>query len=1507
MSSVFLSYSHRDEAWKDRLQTHLGVLEAQGLLDVWNDRRIAAGADWHSEIAAAIDRATVAVLLLSADFLTSPFILSEEVPRFLKRRVTQGLTVLPVVVRSCAWQEVAWLREMLARPLDGHPLAGFHGDRREQELANIAREILRHLRSDIPATRKDPLDRRDDFLSRVQALCSHHEPGAIIERFSTQGTAGSYLRVTRMRGMIRDVFPVGAVEHGLSRQDLQSFVVAIDETYRRHDAGLISTLVYGGDRVAEDLLHDAAAQRVNLVSFVEYQGLIDFRAYLDRQTAKLAGDPIYPPSLYVPQRMRTLSLMGQEDSDHDDSLAQVREWLASPHGRFLVVLGDFGTGKTFLLHELARRMGEDDGGLVPILLQMRSLEKGRTLDALLAQHFAQEGMEGFSPARFRYMLEQGRIALLFDGFDELALRVTYAKAADHFATLLQSATGSAKVVLTSRRQHFFSDNQVKTALAARVESVAGHRLAILQGFDRKQIHRFLINLFKGDERQAAARLDLIDRVKDLLGLSSNPRLLGFIAELPEEQLLAAGATAGEITAAKLYELLLTRWLEYEFDRIHPRGAPPGLSVAERWQAVTLLAMRLWQKTERFVSLSDLNVEAARVVTAVGPAAPDSEVAAFQVGSGTLLVRDDEGNFSFLHQSILEWLVAKNAADDIAAGTAPAALAAREISLLMADFFSSLAGWERAIAWARGALRSGDGDTAKKNALLVMERHKENRDRFALAGQDLRNWDLSGQDLTGEDLSGADLSGADLTSARLVGANLADTKLANATLRDAHLDAAVLTAADLTGADLTGASLLGADLQAANLTGAALRRTGMLKAQVTPGALATADVRGAALDPAELWPGGDLPILYQDVAWSSDGTLLAIAAGSSVILWDVPAWRPLRLLKGHRAPVWSVAFSRHGNILASGSEDRTIRVWDLASCREIGALTGHGGGVNCVAFSPNGSLLASGSEDHTVRIWDVAGSREVLAFTGHRGPVLCVAFRPNGKTVASAAPGKAVLLWQTDSGRQVREIDGHAGAPWSVAFSPDGKTLATADDYAIRLWQVDSGRKIRTLHTVATGRPIRVAFSPDGTALAGCQDNSLRLWQLETGHEIETLRGEASRVVAFSPDGKSIASISRTSASLWRPGSGTATEILPGSIRAVVDLAFSPDGTRLVSAVWHQGIRVWELHSGQALSHLVLGDMNAVALSPDGSTLASTAADQTVALWSIGLGRKMFTLPDSRGIIGLAFSPDGKMLAGAGRERPIRLWNVPRGQIAGGLAGSSESTVALAFDARGELLASCTDRLVSVWDLRARVEGVRLDGPTDTITSVVFSPDSRTLACGSWDSKIYCWYASYGALKVRHLLRSLSGHTDGVLSLAFSPDGRTLASGSADATVRLWRTRTGKVVEVLQHEGRVWSLQFSRDGKQLVCGCDSGTIHLWDLVRRRRLAVLMPLPDGWVAHAPDGRYKFGGRTEGGFWHVANLRRFEVGELDDWLPGLRLPLDASFFDLPCWRPEERTPAR
>ncbi len=141
MPIVFISYSHKDEKWKERVVSHLGVLQKEGLLDVWDDRRIVAGTDWEPEIEAALKSARVAILLVSDHFLNSDFILTKEVPALLQRRISDGLHVVPVILSACPWQKVSWLSPIQSRPKDGKALASFVGDKRNQELSKIAIEV----------------------------------------------------------------------------------------------------------------------------------------------------------------------------------------------------------------------------------------------------------------------------------------------------------------------------------------------------------------------------------------------------------------------------------------------------------------------------------------------------------------------------------------------------------------------------------------------------------------------------------------------------------------------------------------------------------------------------------------------------------------------------------------------------------------------------------------------------------------------------------------------------------------------------------------------------------------------------------------------------------------------------------------------------------------------------------------------------------------------------------------------------------------------------------------------------------------------------------------------------------------------------------------------------------------------------------------------------------------------------------------------------------------------
>ncbi|WP_437840771.1 pentapeptide repeat-containing protein [Sorangium sp. So ce1153] len=1329
--------------------------------------------------------------------------------------------------------------------------------------------------------------RSDDFLSRVERVCRLREPeGVEIEWFDAPLPFGCYLRVSVNEGGIVRIAPLAALESGISTEAVSAFLESIDASYRRDDPGLVSTLVYGGEPAPEELVRYASARRVRLARFLEYQGLVDFRGYLAWQSASLERDPTYPPALYVDQRVALTT--GQTESLRERALDALTELLDSEHSRFVLVLGDFGTGKTFLLHELARRMGKAGGALTPVLIEMRALEKARDLNALIAQHLALAGLGKIDLPAFRHMLAEGRIALLFDGFDELAFRVTYDRAVEHFDTLIQAAQGkAAKVVVTSRSQHFMSEQQVRSALAERAALLPGYRLARLLPFTEAQIHRFLVNRLGGEEA-ADARMRLLADVKDLLGLSANPRMLGFIAEIEEAQLRQAKAGDGEITSAGLYRLLLDRWLVWEYERAHPKGAQPGLSVAQRWRAVTELATRLWQRTEQSVSIRELPAELIAALQALGRHELDVGVAAHQIGSGTLLVWDDQENFRFIHQSVLEWLVAREAAEEVQRAGEAAALAQREVSDLMADFFGALAGREAAARWAQGALGGAWGTVAAANALRLDGRMGLGvHERMNLAGADLR-----GQDLSGKDLSGCDLRGADLREAKLVRANLSGARL-----EGALLDGADLSGADLSGADLTGATAVRGRLVGADLTGARLEAVKLRGAKLV-------GVRGARFDGCDTF-GAAMPEAARfEPTWvhfgechavtiSPDGELLASGHADGLALYDLATGSALRMLKGHTGLVMSVAFSPDGATLASGSKDGTVRLWDVSTGNALCVLKGHARAVMSVAFSPDGATLASGSSDQDVRLWEVITLTEARLLRNQPHGTSFAAFSPLGDTLASCSRDATVRIWQASTGRLLREFGGHSDFLTGVAFSPDGAMLASgARDGKVCLWRVSTGETLRVLegHSDAV---MSVAFSSDGVALAsGSRDGTVRLWQASTGGTLRVLEGHSDLVlsVAFSPDGETLATGARDgTVRLWRVSTGETLRVLEGRSPLLMSMALSRDGTTVASTSAGGSIQLWSVSRGN-VSRVQSGHgdyLMDLAFSPDGTSMAIGAHDNTVQLWNIETGKLARKFQGHSHLVSsIAFSPDGATLASGSQDHTVRLWAVTTGTLLHVLQGHTHGIRSVAFSPDGSAVASGSgDGTVRVW--RAADGGMRheLSGHASSVMSVAFSADGATLASGGSDHSVLLWRDATG-----EATGTLLGHSAHVTSVAFSPDGAFIASGSSDESIRLWDASTGDFVRVLiGHSDSVTRVAFSPDSATLFSCSRDDTMRLWDTRTGTCRAVLLKLPEGWVAFRPDGRYKLGGNVGGGFWHATNLCRFEPGELDELMPGLRIPDD------------------
>ncbi|KAF4631978.1 hypothetical protein G7Y89_g6154 [Cudoniella acicularis] len=298
----------------------------------------------------------------------------------------------------------------------------------------------------------------------------------------------------------------------------------------------------------------------------------------------------------------------------------------------------------------------------------------------------------------------------------------------------------------------------------------------------------------------------------------------------------------------------------------------------------------------------------------------------------------------------------------------------------------------------------------------------------------------------------------------------------------------------------------------------------------------------------------------------------------------------------------------------------------------------------VAFSPDGQLLASVSDDNTIRLWDINTGALHSVLEGHSGSAIAVAFSPDGQLLASGSIDNTVRLWDTNTNASHGTLEGHTTPIWAVAFSPN-KQFAISRSYneIIRLWDPTTGALCGTL------KGHLVEFSPDGLILASISsDRTIRLWDLKTEALISTLRGHSNSVnaLAFSPDGQLLASASSDKTIMfWDPKTGSPRGTLRGHSKSINTVIFSPNCKLLASASDDRTVRLWDVNTG-ALSGILNGhssQVDAVTFLPDGQLLASASFDNTVRLWNTKTKEMIQKLNTKDWIMELFFARDGSHL------------------------------------------------------------------------------------------------------------------------------------------------------------------------------------------------------------------------------------------------------------------------
>jgi WD40 repeat protein len=327
-------------------------------------------------------------------------------------------------------------------------------------------------------------------------------------------------------------------------------------------------------------------------------------------------------------------------------------------------------------------------------------------------------------------------------------------------------------------------------------------------------------------------------------------------------------------------------------------------------------------------------------------------------------------------------------------------------------------------------------------------------------------------------------------------------------------------------------------------------------------------------------------------------------------------------------------------------------------------------------------------------------------------------------------------------------------------------------------------------------------------------------------------------VAWSPDDTKVATaVSDGTVTVWTFDAGTEDVKLSGHRGSVVSVVWSPDGAKLASAGSDGTVIVWDMHSAADRRTLCQHEFAVLHVdwSPDGTCIGSASDDNSAKVWDANTGREMLSLEGHSGAVWcIRWSPDGRTIVTASRDMTVKFFNAADGRELLTLRGHQAVVKTVAWSSDGSKVATGSfDHTVKVWDARTGFELITIRGHLGPVIDVTWlAADNKLVTCSS-DNTARIWDADTG-----REIATLRGYEAAVLTVASSHDGRFIATGTDDGLAKIAEIGTSRELLAFRaHEVPAWQIRWSPDGTKLATGSDESSVKIWDSTTGLRAATI----------------------------------------------------------------------